>query len=567
MTSKALPNNFHPARQLFAYSLKRTAGLTVLMTVVALLACPVYTLLKIERIYENTAKVYNLNTIAPTLMFITAIASVAAALVYMFINFAFLYSRSSSDFFHSLPTTRTGLLLARLISSVLPIIIPVTLVYGAMCGLKISKYVECSVMPILKGYAFNLLILFALAAFSLIFMICAGSIFDLIISFFTFNAGIVLVQIINSSLCSYFLRGYPYDAYTGSLVNLSSPYWFAFTRLGNLLSGELSRRSEITFAIALLIITFLSLAASLALYRRRKSEKSGISYAYNFIYTVCGLIVGIIAAFGAGAIFAEGEMSPVFWIFAAVGGVLAAITFGAINDRGFKSIKRSAVMGAVSVVMLGTFAAILATDCFGYSRRIPAAGKIESATVRFTGTEITFKDPETVLELHEKIVTESADNGDYLSLDYTLKSGRHFVRNYTDISYSDYMPLLLKLYKSPEHIKKIRSSISDSIISNRSVSARGYTVTDEGKAAPGYSYEEAVYEETAVTEAQLKKLVEAYISDLPKATYKSITDECLLSLEISGVDKSHKYTYIYLKVEETFENTLAVIKELNVKIS
>ena len=82
MTSKALPNNFHPARQLFAYSLKRTAGLTVLMTVVALLACPVYTLLKIERIYENTARVYNLNTIAPTLMFITAIASVAAALVY-----------------------------------------------------------------------------------------------------------------------------------------------------------------------------------------------------------------------------------------------------------------------------------------------------------------------------------------------------------------------------------------------------------------------------------------------------------------------------------------------------
>ncbi|MFQ8953839.1 MAG: hypothetical protein ACLR56_13075 [Oscillospiraceae bacterium] len=175
-----------------------------------------------------------------------------------------------------MPTTRTGLLLARLISSVLPIIIPVTLVYGAMCGLKISKYVECSVKPILKGYAFNLLILFALAAFSLIFMICAGSIFDLIISFFTFNAGIVLVQIINSSLCSYFLRGYPYDAYTGSLVNPSSPYWFAFTRLGNLLSGELSRRSEITFAAALLAITFSSLAASLALYRRRRVKKRNL---------------------------------------------------------------------------------------------------------------------------------------------------------------------------------------------------------------------------------------------------------------------------------------------------
>ena len=39
MTSKALPNSFHPARRLLAYSLKRTSGLTVLMTVVALLAC------------------------------------------------------------------------------------------------------------------------------------------------------------------------------------------------------------------------------------------------------------------------------------------------------------------------------------------------------------------------------------------------------------------------------------------------------------------------------------------------------------------------------------------------
>lgn len=135
-----------------------------------------------------------------------------------------------------------------------------------------------------KGYAFNLLILFALAAFSLIFMICAGSIFDLIISFFTFNAGIVLVQIINSSLCSYFLRGYPYDTYTGSLVNLSSPYWFAFTRFGDLLSGELSRRSEITLAIALLIITFLSLAASLALYRRRKGVKKAESPMHIISY-------------------------------------------------------------------------------------------------------------------------------------------------------------------------------------------------------------------------------------------------------------------------------------------
>lgn len=561
MTSKALPNSFHPARRLFAYSLKRTSGLTVLMTVVALLACPVYTLLKIERIYENTAKAYNLNAVAPLLMMITAIASVAAALVYMFINFAFLYSRSSSDFFHSLPTTRVGLLFARLFASVLPITIPVTIVYGAMCGLKLSKYVECSIKPILKGYAFNLLILFALAAFSLIFMICAGSIFDLIISFFTFNVGIVLVQLINSSLCQNFLFGYPYN-YTESIVEASSPFWFAFNRFANILEGVLPARAEIFFAVKLLIITFFSLAVSVALYRSRKSEKSGISYAYNFIYIVCGLIVGILGAFGVGSVFAEGDINLIFWIFAAVGGVLAAITFGAINDRGFKTIKKSAIMGAVSVALLGSFAVILATGCFGYNRRVPKAAKIESVTVEFTGTEITLKIPETVLQLHEEIVNDPGDGGDYLNIDYTLKNGRHFARSYNSINYYEHMPLLLELYKSPEHINSIRSEILGDITNNRSVYTTGYVSADGDE----NSAEEVATEEIAVTEAQLKKLVEAYISDLPKATYKSITDECQLNLQISGVDKDFKYTYISLNVEDTFENTLSVAKELGIAV-
>lgn len=557
MTSKALPNSFHPARRLFAYSLKRTSGLTVLMTVVALLACPVYTLLKIERIYEDTTKAYNLNAVAPLLMMITAIASVAAVLVYMFINFAFLYSRSSSDFFHSLPTTRTGLLFARFSASILPIIIPVTLVYGAMCGLKLSKYVECSIKPILKGYAFNLLILFSLAAFTLIFMICAGSIFDLIISFFTFNVGIVLVQLINSSLCQNFLLGYPYN-YTENIVDASSPFWFAFNRFANILEGVLPARSEILFAVKLLIITFISLAVSVALYRGRKSEKSGISYAYNFIYVVCGLIVGVLGAFGVGSIFAEGDINLVFWVFAVVGGVLAAITFGAINDRGFKTIKKSAIMGAVSVALLSTFSVILVTGCFGYSKRVPAANKIESITVEFTGIQMTVKEPETVLRLHGKIVNNEDDGGDYLNIDYTLKNGRHFVRSYNSINYSDYMPLLLELYKSPEHINSIRSEILGDITNNRSVYTTSYVTADGDED----SSEEVGTEEIAVTEAQLKELVEAYISDLPKATYRSITNECLMTLQISGVDKDFRYTYISLNVEDNFENTQCVIKKL-----
>lgn len=259
-----------------------------------------------------------------------------------------------------------------------------------------------------------------------------------------------------------------------------------------------------------------------------------------------------------GSIFAEGDINLVFWVFAVVGGVLAAITFGAINDRGFKTIKKSAIMGAVSVALLGSFTVILITGCFGYSKRVPAANKIESITVEFTGMQMTVKEPETVLQLHGKIVNNEDNGGDYLNIDYTLKNGRHFVRTYNRINYSNYMPLLLELYKSPEHINSIRSEILGNITTNRSVYTTGYVSADGDE----NSTEEVGTEEIAVTEAQLKELVEAYISDLPKATYRSITNECLLALQISGVDKNFRYTYISLNVEDTFENTQRVIKKL-----
>ena len=120
------------------------------------------------------------------------------------------------------------------------------------------------------------------------------------------------------------------------------------------------------------------------------------------------------------------------------------------------------------------------------------------------------------------------------------------------------MPLVLELDKGPEHINSIRSEILGNITTNRSVYTTGYVSADGDED----STEEVGTEEIAVTEAQLKELVDAYIEDLPKATYRSITNECLLALQISGVDKNFRYTYISLNVEDTFENTQRVIKKL-----
>ena len=219
-------------------------------------------------------------------------------------------------------------------------------------------------------------------------------------------------------------------------------------------------------------------------------------------------------------------------------------------------------MGAVSVALLGSFALILISGCFGFNKRIPEKSKVESATVEFSGSEITVNNPETVLKLHESIVADYGDdNGDYLSLDYTLKNGNHFLRSYF-VDYNNYMPLLLELYTSPEHIDSIRSEIFGDIVNNRSVYSSAYVQSEE--TGNGTETVEDTSSEIAVTEAELKKLIDAYISDLPKATYKSITGECYVNYQISGVDKDYRYQYFSLNVEETFENTLRVAEELGI---
>lgn len=49
MTQRALPNKFHAALNLYRLSVKRTAGITLLLTVFSLLFCPGYVIMEINR--------------------------------------------------------------------------------------------------------------------------------------------------------------------------------------------------------------------------------------------------------------------------------------------------------------------------------------------------------------------------------------------------------------------------------------------------------------------------------------------------------------------------------------
>lgn len=558
MTQKTLPNKFHPAINLYRLSVKRTAGLTVLITVFSLLFCPGYVLMMInsELKYQvNTlnaaAKTVDFADMCPGIIFFTAAASTAIAVLYLFINFSFLYGRSSSDFFHSLPVKRGGLLFSRFFASVVPVLIPITLVYISMGFITAMKSVNGNIKTVIFGFIANVLITVMCCAFSLIFIVCAGSIFDLIISFFTFNLGIIMVQLINASLCGGFLFGFPSVSF-GKLFSVSSPFYYAFSGLMRFVTNFSPQRAMLWYAVKLTAVTAVSLVAASLLYNRRRSEKSGVSYAYRFIYVICGLTVGFIGAYGLGFLFADGEYNAVYWIFAVIGALLAAVTFGAINDRGFKTVKKSLVIGGSSFAAMVLAVVILSTGLFGYSKRIPDAESVEKAYVStISGDEIELDGCQNVLKLHESLIKNGykKENIDrYIDIEYKLKNGGSLKRRY-GINCDDNLNALLSLYKSDEYAKGLKKAFDSKSLKHINVY---YYETDSDNTLSAQ-----------ITPAELGLVIDAYIKDLKNASGGAVTGNNSELFEINAVDKrTGGHIYYQLNIEKSFKNTLNTVNSL-----
>ena len=82
MTSKALLHKFHPSLNLYRYSVKRTFGLTLLITVFMLLICPGFVVTHINnRLSMSETDVYVFDNTAPTL--ISGVMAVTLSLIHI----------------------------------------------------------------------------------------------------------------------------------------------------------------------------------------------------------------------------------------------------------------------------------------------------------------------------------------------------------------------------------------------------------------------------------------------------------------------------------------------------
>ena len=477
MMLKTSSNKVNPSANMFRFTLKQNLGIIVLATIAFLLVCPSYMLINLNAFsFTAVEKNHYFKEWCENFSFFASIISGLSVVGINLLNFSFMFKRNSSDFTDSLPITRNELFLSKTISGFLIVLVPSVLSLLAL-GIAATCFGFSKIfLSVLINILYIIVVTAVCSAFSMIFIISSASIFDFLLSFATVNIGLLILGAIVCNMCEELLIGYRGSDYK-IVLRYISPVSFAYYGFGSHVFGSRAPLIYFPYFIKAIIITAVFYVISLLLYRKRKTESTGKAFAYNFLYIICAFLISFCASYAFGAVFADGVNfnSGIFYLFAIIGGLIAGVVYGAITSRGFKTIKKSLIIGGVSFLIMVALAGSIKIDVIGYNKRIPSKENVKVASVKIWSDNVSYTDPTFVIDLHKKIITENDILMDYyafnhelkddestataVDINYTLKNGRTLSRTY--LVYNKKIEKELEtLLKSKERFETIRNSLT-----------------------------------------------------------------------------------------------------------
>ena len=504
---------------MFLFTIKKSLGFTAVATVLALILSPFYAISWLNDIKEDgfIGQIEFFSDFFFPASVILSIGACAFLLVLLYINFNFLFGKSSSDAYHSMPITRAKLLIARFSASYVCALIPLVAAYIGFVAVAGTQIVNSDISLILKAGFFTAFMMLFCGAFTLLFIVTSGTVFDSLVSFAVVNIGLPLIMFLILDMCETNLYGcvsLPYDTY----IQYISPFAYALISLLSFLSSP--HTVNCFDNVPTIVVAFLAallLLLSVILYKNRKSEKAGEAYAYKFMQYIIGTVVSIVCYFILGAIFANDRLDPSFWASGAIGAVLGAVIYNAVTNRGFKKIKAATLSAVIALAIIFLSTAAVKFDFFGFEDYVPKNNDITRVTVYYRGMEMKMEDVTHATVLHKKIVAEGPEENEYtesgiynakiteyVSFSYKLNDGTTVERRY-------HIPFK---FATEEKTKIINDDLVRTLKEEFS-GFKGEEFTLEGN-FDKYNNNDTRYVVT-VTREEAESLIDAYIKDVSKA--------------------------------------------------
>lgn len=399
---------------IFRYTLGRFRGILLFYGILLLLLGPVSTLVQ----YGSGVKA----AAALPELFVWGIPLVMAVLMPLLI-FGFVNHKQALDVFHAAPIRRDTLYLGSYLAGLFLVEAPLFL-FGGMTAFLQQVCFQSGEQGLLclLNFGISAFMSFSLMVFVLI---NCGTMFESVVYYVVLCAGWpALIQTMFRLLQQH---TYGYRQTADSLRDLlfsACPYYL-LTK-----SGSWEGFQPAAAAVPVLMGVLLAIGGCL-LYRRRKSESAGQSFAYRPVFFIGAVLTSL--SVGMEFLVLSREESPIGGgtvLLACLIGALAYAILDTVRNRGFKRIRRTlitamaVVCGAAGIGYLGAV-----TGTFGYEDRLPELSQVENVRVETASSlsndsvsqfneflEVTLKDPESiklVLDFHQAMIAEKKPIREY----------------------------------------------------------------------------------------------------------------------------------------------------------
>lgn len=312
--------------------------------------------------------------------------------------FGYMHRRRSVDLFHALPIRRTPLLLGSLAAGYTVLVLVVTLnsLLCGIVGLALGAGKPFTFPWLLSGIGYQLLLLAAAMALTLFLMVASGTLVNAVLSGILLSVGWPILCFCGATIIQMTLPGSTLET-SAEVVTAMVPYlaifmpFLGYDPIISLLSfsaGDTGLYGDGSYNMCSLLVvwwcvfTVLLLAASILVYRKRKSEYAENSFSFPALRVVIQFLVS--AAFGLGCGVVFGDIFNQTWVFflaVLIGSAVAHTVAQILWMKGVRRFQKSLPVYGVLMACLCLFFVGLATGGLGYVTRIPNPTQVESVTL------------------------------------------------------------------------------------------------------------------------------------------------------------------------------------------
>lgn len=392
------------------------------------------------------------------------LVAVGSALLNSASGFWYLYSRKKVDYYHSLPVKRSDMFWNKVYVGLLYYVCPsVAMAFGAACigaarGYFSLETLGVAAMTVLMGILVYLLVYFAgVLVVSITGNVLTGVLGMLAV--FIYFPLISQLMVCCRNIFYHNVSEYSYGI-TSALFQYGSPVMLASRLLETTKEGG----SLPVVIVYVIVIVFLVVLSWLA-FVKRPAEGAEKSLVYKELEPAVRLMVMVPAALDAGYLF-YGKFSQtgslVWWFFGlAFGAVMSFGITGIILRMDFRGFFSGKIWFAAGVVLIAFCAVVYQKDLFGFSSYLPKYEQIakvgfdlntvwedrHSVEVQPDGRYIIryYDEYEKYIDTRSQKITpeiydilkssinnwkKGSDNDTYITVKYTLQSGRTVYRKY-----------------------------------------------------------------------------------------------------------------------------------------